>query len=251
MNTEQEKSVNLSVEEEYAKKFIPQVHRVARITHIVGILLMFSCPFYLYFICGYRDVPVSSYISYMAIFTPMLIGNWISSPVSYWPMLGSAAGYTAYLAGNGNNMKVPVAVACTSQLGVDVLSPKGQVIVILGVTVSTFVNYVILFIIVFFGQMILSVLPAPVVSAFSYLLSALFAYLLCTQFSMAGKGNAAKGIASQWYVIVAALVGYYGFNMLPIFAPVKSYAMLLNLVLCCVVVYIKYRFDKRKKPETE
>lgn len=246
-NLNEEDTEETSVERDYEKSFIHSVHRVGRYTMIVGMLVMFFCPFYFYVIKGYDDIPLSAYLSAVIFFGSSYMTNWISSPISYWPLLGSASTYMGYLSGNANGMRAPVASSCTMLFGVDVNSPRGQVISIVGVATSVVSNLIILVIVIIFGDWLLQILPEVISSAFSYITVALFAVILCGRFQLEGQGRVVRGIwSSMPYVIVAGVCRY-------LFTDVIStgpFAVLITMVCCVAAAYVKHRKEELKESES-
>lgn len=67
----------------------------------IALILSLLPTIYFVFIKGI-EVPLSTFISVViAIFT-FAIGMWLSEPAAFWPVLGSAGTYFAFLAGNAS-----------------------------------------------------------------------------------------------------------------------------------------------------
>ena len=104
-------TTELSPREEYHQEFLPQVHKIGATTMAIALILSLLPTVYFVFIKGI-EVPLSTFISVMiAIFT-FAIGMWLSEPAAFWPVLGSAGTYFAFLAGNASSMRLPVAQMC-------------------------------------------------------------------------------------------------------------------------------------------
>ena len=106
-------TTELSPREEYHQEFLPQVHKIGATTMAIALILSLLPTIYFVFIKGI-EVPLSTFISVMiAIFT-FAIGMWLSEPAAFWPVLGSAGTYFAFLAGNASSMRLPVALTARS-----------------------------------------------------------------------------------------------------------------------------------------
>lgn len=130
---------------------MPAVHRIGRFTMAVAFILAFLPVAYFVFIKGY-SLPLASYINTIVVITSIGIGMWLTEPVTYWPVLGSAGTYLAYLSGNVGGMRFPVAMNVQASLKADINTPRGQVITIVGIVGSIVSNLIILFLIVIFGS---------------------------------------------------------------------------------------------------
>ena len=106
-------TTELSPREEYHQEFLPQVHKIGATTMAIALILSLLPTVYFVFIKGI-EVPLSTFISVViAIFT-FAIGMWLSEPTAFWPVLGSAGTYFAFLAGNASSMRLPVALTARS-----------------------------------------------------------------------------------------------------------------------------------------
>lgn len=90
MSAENEnKTVQLTPEEDYAKNFVPRVHKVGRIMAAFEILLCLSPVFYIVFIRG-AAMPLSSYIGLFLSIAAMMLGGWLTESITYFPTLGAS-----------------------------------------------------------------------------------------------------------------------------------------------------------------
>ena len=86
--------------------------------------------------------------------------------------------YMSWLAGNISNMRVPVSALSQTAAGVEEGTPEGDIISTLGIGVSVIVNLIVLVLAVFFGQQVISSLPADIQVAFKFILPAVFGAIL-------------------------------------------------------------------------
>ena len=99
-------------------------------------------------------------------------------PIAYFPIVGITGTYMSWLAGNISNMRVPVSALSQTAAGVEEGTPEGDIISTLGIGVSVIVNLIVLVLAVFFGQQVISSLPADIQVAFKFILPAVFGAIL-------------------------------------------------------------------------
>lgn len=116
----------------YSEEFIPQVHRIGRSTMAAAFVLAFLPVLYFVFVKGYA-APLSSYVSVIVAVASIGIGMWLTEPLAYWPVLGSAGTYIGYLLGNVGAMRFPVALNLQSVLKADINTMRGQIVTIVGI----------------------------------------------------------------------------------------------------------------------
>lgn len=229
---------NNNVEKKYSEQFMPGVHRFGRLSMIIGAALSFLPVAYLMLVKGY--VPTMAVLGQVVFAVAMFgIGTWITEPISYYPILGSASTYMGYLAGNVGNMRAPVAMAIQSTLGDDVVTPRGNIATIIGVAVSVFTNLIILLAIILIGSTALSHLPKPITASFSYALPALYASLLTMRF----MNNPKRALS---YIPVTIVVFLLATKVITV---LSSYS-----TACCVggtalAAYILFKGEKKKQGE--
>lgn len=173
---EEKNTEKTAVDNIYSTKFLPKVIRFGKITNWLGVLVSFGPALVLAVIYGI--VPPASAILTGFISMAGAVGVlWFIEPISYFPIIGVAGTYMAFLTGNISNLRIPAATVAQKVAGVDPGTDKGSIIATLGMAVSVLVNIVILAFGVLAGTQILAALPQNVVDAFNYLLPALFGAL--------------------------------------------------------------------------
>lgn len=225
------------------KDFIPSVHRLGRSTMIVGLVLTFLPVLYFVFVKGYR-APLTAYASVAIAIASACFGMWISEPLGYWPVLGSAGTYMGYLSGNVSGMRFPVALNLQSTLDADINTLKGQVATIIGVAASIFANLIILLVFVLAGQVIVTVLPQVVIDSFSFVSVGVFACLLITRLN--GKGGLAKGLVSNAPYLLLAIVARLVLDHIP---SLEYWKLLICVLLAIALSYVMYKRDCKKDEE--
>lgn len=158
---------------EYDGVYLPYIIKWGRITGWLGVLFSFGPALVLAVVYGLVP-PISAIITaFIAIASAVAI-NWVVEPISYFPIIGVPGTYMAFITGNISNLRIPAAAVSQNVAGVEPGTKEGTVIATLGIAVSVVVNIVILALGVFAGAALLESLPEAVVSAFNFLLPALF-----------------------------------------------------------------------------
>ncbi|MBQ1467113.1 MAG: hypothetical protein IIZ27_01415 [Solobacterium sp.] len=225
-------------EEYYIHEFTPAVHRIGRFTMGVAFILSFLPVIYFYFVKGYQ-APVATYISGFTAVSAIGIGMWLTEPLVYWPILGSAGTYIAYLSGNVGGMRFPVAVSVQKMAEADITTPRGQIVTITGIVASVVANLVILLCVVIVGEWILNHLPAPVRAALGFVMVSMMAANMLMRLNM--NGGPAKALPKVWPYMLSGVIGFFAAKYV---APLKNWGMCLAVGIAVLVGYFKYRQDK-------
>lgn len=210
-------------QKDFDENFTPGVHSWGRLSMVIALILSFAPIVYMYFIKGWR-APNSAYISVIIAIVSFGIGMWLTEPMSYFPILGSAGTYMGYFAGNVGNMRAPVALSVQSSLNTDVTTPKGNIATIIAIATSVYVNLIILFFIIIVGQQLLNVFPQVILDSFKYILPAMYGSLIVMR--------ARKNFKLAIKYVIPALVIY--FLVRPI-AAIKTFR--LAFVMAGTILY--------------
>lgn len=226
-----------AAEKDYQANFMPRIHRIGRTTMAIAFVLAFLPVIYFYFVKGYQ-FPASSYFNVIVAITSIGLGLWLTEPLAFWPVLGSAGTYMAYLSGNVSGMRFPVALSVQSSMKADINTPRGQVLTIVGIVASVFMNLIILLVIVLAGGWLIKVLPTPVKAAFAFVMPCLLGCMLTMRFA-SGKEGFAKTFASSLPYLVTAIgckliITYW----LP---QLRTYGTAISVGATVLVAYILYR----------
>ncbi|MGE4484129.1 MAG: hypothetical protein AB7C97_03325 [Oscillospiraceae bacterium] len=162
----------------YKSKYVPFIVKWGRRTNLLGALLLFI-PCIVVTALGYQPLWGAVGLALVMRFSSLGL-NYVIEPVSYYPGLGLAGTYMAFLDGNINNMRLPCAIVAQDAVGAENGTPKGNCIATIGVAVSVFVNLIVLSITIIFGTAIINALSPDVKSSLNYLLPALFGSLLAS-----------------------------------------------------------------------
>lgn len=161
------------VKDQTNDSYFKYIVKWGRITGLLAIVLSFGPILVLTVIYGIMP-PVSAIVTAFIAMASAVAVNWFIEPVSYFPVIGLAGTYMSFTSGNISNLRIPAAAVSQSVAGVEPGTEEGNIIATLGISVSVFVNTIILALGVFAGTSILGRLPESVVNAFNYLLPSLF-----------------------------------------------------------------------------
>ena len=241
-NVNVSEDTTLNVEQDYQKSFMPKVHVIGRITMAIAFLLSFLPVIYFVLFQG-EGLPFSNYVNVMIAIGSIGIGLWLTEPLAYWPVLGSAGTYIAYLSGNVGGMRFPVALSVQSASKSDINTPKGQVLTIVGIVASVFCNLVILLVVVLSGSWLIERLPASVLAAFAYVMPCLYGCMLLMIFS-SGKGGVVKScVRNLPYLATAITCKLIITNFLP---QLMTYGTAISVGLTVLVAYILFKRKTNK-----
>ena len=127
----------------YNKEYVPQVNKIGKITGYLGVLLSFTPALVLAIIYGILPKPaalLTAFISGASAFGVL----WFVEPISYFPVVGAAGTYMAFLSGNISNMRIPCASMAQVAADVEPGTEKGSVVATLGMAVSIVINVSVL-----------------------------------------------------------------------------------------------------------
>lgn len=227
-------------QKDYKNNFMPQVHRIGRTTMAVAFIISFLPVIYFVVVKGFT-ASGAAYINVLVAISSIGIGMWLTEPLAYWPVLGSAGTYIGYLSGNVGAMRFPVALSLQSAMEADINSPRGQVITIIGIVASVFMNLFILIIIVLSGNWLITILPKVVIASFSFVMIGLFASMLIMRWN--GKKGLVKGFLSSLPFLATALVIKFFIKYAANF--LSSWGVAISVAACVLVAYIIYKRDCR------
>ncbi len=123
--------------------------------------------------------------------------SWIIQPITYYPTMGTAGSYIGWLAGSCGDIRMPAASMAQKVAGVEPGTHEGDVIGTIGVACSVLVSASMITLFVFFGSLIIPILPEFITSSFSYILPALFGAIYVDQ----ARKNLRTGVS----ILIAAL----------------------------------------------
>lgn len=162
--------------EAYERVFTRPVVVAGRLTLLASIPLSFLPVFYLWY--QYGLIPPVSVILTGWFLIASIYGSWyVIEPISYFPVLGTAGTYMAFLSGNIANMRVPCSAVAQETLGVEPGTHKAELVATLGIGGSIVTNLIVVALAALGGNALIAFVPQGVVSAFDYVLPSIFGAL--------------------------------------------------------------------------
>ena len=228
---------------DYTTTFLPSVHRIGRGTMAIALVLAFLPVLYFVLIKGYT-APASSYVSVAVAICSIGIGMWLTEPLAYWPVLGSAGTYIGYLSGNVGAMRFPVALNLQSAMNADINTPRGQVVTIVGIVSSVVANLVLLLVVVLGGEWVISLLPAVVLASFGFVMQGLFGSMILMRWN--GKEGIVKGFMAGLPYFTLALALKFVISQI---AALAAWGMAITVGACILLGYVIYKRDCKKDAE--
>lgn len=229
-----------TAQKDYQEQFLPKVHKIGRGTMTIALVLAFLPIVYFVLFKGYH-APVASYINVTVAIFSIGIGMWLTEPLAYWPVLGSAGTYIGYLSGNVGAMRFPVALNLQSSMHADINTPRGQVVTIVGIVASVFANLVLLLIFVLGGDWLISVLPEVIMASFAFVMVGLLGSMLVMRWN--GKDGIAKGFLDGLPYIALAVILKIVIGKIP---SLEAWGMALAVGACILLGYAFYKNDCKK-----
>lgn len=222
----------------FEKEYMPQMHRIGKITGFLGVLLSFAPAAVLAVVYGLLPNPSALLTAFIAAATTFGF-LWVVEPISYFTVLGPVGTYMAFLSGNISNMRVPCASMAQVSAGVEPGTNEGSIIATIGMATSIVINVSVLTIGVILGSSVLSMLPAAVTEALNYLLPALFGALLM-QFGLKQRSLSVTILIFSILMCIALNAGV--FSWLP---GASNYLGTLSSVFVAIAVTL-VTYDKKK-----
>ncbi|GCE42942.1 hypothetical protein Rhow_007071 [Rhodococcus wratislaviensis] len=153
--------------------------RWGRLTMLAGLSLSLGAPLYLVF-SGTVDVTtVQLWTAFAAVAGTFFI-IWIVEPLTYFPILGPAAMYQAFMIGNIANKLLPAALIAQANIGAKPGTKRAELAAVLAICGAAMVHLISLAIFVgLLGTWLISVIPADIVAVTrSYILPSVLGAVL-------------------------------------------------------------------------
>lgn len=217
----------------YINMFHKSCIRIGTLSYCFAFILSFIPAIVLWIIFGI--VPTMQQIVSVAIVIFSASIAWlIVEPISYFPILGTAGSYMAFLVG-GLNMRVPSAITAQTITNSKPGTQRGEIMATMGIAGSVVATLIFVSIGAIGGSFLISNLPSTASNAFRYvpvtIYSSLFSAILVKRFD-----HAIFGIVSSLFILKLAVL------VLPYYL-----LLILNVLLCAFFGFFKYKEAVRKK----
>jgi len=138
--------------------------RWGRLTMIAGLVFALAGPTYLVFFSG-LDVDRARIFTALLAIAGTFGVLWIVEPLTYYPILGQASMYQAFMIGNISNKLLPSALIAQSAIGARPGTRRGELAAVMAISGAAMVHLISLLVLVgILGSWLVSVVPADVVA---------------------------------------------------------------------------------------
>ncbi|KXF48784.1 hypothetical protein AXA44_28225 [Rhodococcus sp. SC4] len=174
-----DEAVTVSTGARELAEFDKTTSRWGRITMIVGLLLSIGAPLYLVF-SGEVDVTAGQLWAAFAAVAGTFFIIWLVEPLTYFPILGPAAMYQAFMIGNIANKLLPAALIAQTNIGAKPGTKRAELAAVLAICGAAMVHLVSLAVFVgLLGTWLVSVIPTDIVTVTrSYILPSVLGAVL-------------------------------------------------------------------------
>ncbi|WP_417257233.1 hypothetical protein [Celeribacter halophilus] len=193
-----------------------------------ALLLSLAAPFYLVLTQDLGITPSMIWTAYLAVGAAFFV-LWFVEPITYYPILGPAAMYQAFMIGNIANKLLPSALVAQAAIGAKPGTKRGEFSALMAICGAAMVHVISMLIFVgILGTWLVSVIPADIVDvARLYIFPAIIGAVL-VQLIVTMKQPRVTVIA----VIVAVLVLFVLVPAVPALAqPATGIVVLVTAVL--------------------
>jgi hypothetical protein len=201
--------------------------RWGQATMIAGLLLSLAGPLYLVLAGGLDIAPAQLWIAFAAVAATFGI-IWIVEPLTYFPILGPAAMYQAFMIGNISNKLLPAALIAQTNIGAKPGTTRGQLAAVVAICGAAAVHLVSLALFVgLLGSWLISVIPPNVMNVTRlYVLPAVLGAVLIQAIVTMKQVR-----TTVFAVAVAAVVVFVVLPLVPSLAMVSTGIAVLATVL--------------------
>jgi len=160
-------------------RFDKQTTRYGSITMTLGLVFSLLGPIYLVFFSGLEITPAMIGVAFAAVAATFGV-FWIVEPLTYFPILGSAAMYQAFMIGNISNKLLPAAIVAQSSINAKPGTRRGDLASVMAICGAATVHLTSLLLFVgLLGSWLVSIIPTEVIEvARIYILPSLMGAVL-------------------------------------------------------------------------
>ena len=167
----------MNEKEKFFEDFNKGLHRIGKLTMLLGIIALVSVPFIVAAIFGV-SIDGKGFLGGIAKVAIVYIPVAIVEFLVYAPMLGAGGSYISFITGNVTNMKIPCAMNARDIAGTEVGTPENEIVS----TISTATSAIVTTLVIVVGVVLLiplqPVLQSEILApAFDYVVPALFGAL--------------------------------------------------------------------------
>ncbi|HCM93640.1 MAG TPA: hypothetical protein DIT09_03200 [Glutamicibacter sp.] len=212
-------------------RFEKQTSRYGSITMSIGLAFSLIGPIYIAFFSGLDIDPSMIWVAFIAVGATFGV-LWLVEPLTYFPILGSAAMYQAFMIGNISNKLLPAAIVAQSTIGAKPGTKRGDLAAVMAICGAATVHLTSLLLFVgVLGTWLVSMIPLEVIEvARLYILPSLMGAVL-VQSIVAMKSLRPTGIA-----LVLALI--MNFVVMPVAPNLGMFATAIVVISSIVFSWV-------------
>lgn len=224
-------TINLTSADASMARFEKQTTRYGSLTMTAGLIFSLLGPIYLVFFSDLDIAPSMIWVAFLAVAATFGV-LWIVEPVTYFPILGSAAMYQAFMIGNISNKLLPAAIVAQSSIGAKPGTKRGDLAAVMAICGAATVHLTSLLLFVgVLGTWLVSQVPAEIIEvARLYIMPSLMGAVLVQSIV------AMKSLRPTIIAIVLALL--MNFVVLPAMPAVAMFATALVVIASIVVSWV-------------
>ncbi|WP_413544128.1 hypothetical protein [Citricoccus nitrophenolicus] len=144
-------------------EFDTTTSRWGRLTMIAGLIISLAGPLYLVFFADLGVTATTALFTAFAAVAGTFFVIWIIEPITYFPILGPASMYQAFMIGNISNKLLPSALIAQSKVGATPGTHRGGLAAVMAICGAAFVHLLSLLVFVgLLGTWLISVIPESV-----------------------------------------------------------------------------------------
>lgn len=137
--------------------------RWGRITMITALLLSLAAPLYLVFFVDLGITSAHIWTAFLAVAAAFFV-LWFVEPITYFPILGPAGMYQAFMIGNIANKLLPSALVAQATIGAKAGTKRGEFCALMAICGAAMVHVISMLLFVgVLGTWLVSIIPADIV----------------------------------------------------------------------------------------
>ena len=212
--------------------------RWGRATMIAGLVISLSGPLYLVFFGNLEISQTQLWTAFAAVAGTFFV-IWLVEPLTYFPILGPAAMYQAFMIGNISNKLLPSALVAQTNVGARPGTRRGDLAAVMAICGAAAVHLLSLLLFVgILGTWLISIVPADIIAvARVYVLPAVMGAVIIQAIVSMKQARPT--------VIAVAVVLVIQFLLLPL---VPSLAMVSTAMAVISTILIAWFARSRKTP---
>ncbi|WP_313811223.1 hypothetical protein [Glutamicibacter sp.] len=222
-------------------RFEKQTTRYGSTTMIIGLIFSLLGPIYLVFFAGLDITPTMIFVAFAAVAATFGV-FWFVEPLTYYPILGSAAMYQAFMIGNISNKLLPAAIVAQSSINAKPGTRRGDIASVMAICGAATVHLTSLLIFVgILGTWLVSIIPEDVIEvARLYILPSMMGAVLVQAIV------AMKQLRATIVAIALSLLMY--FVIIPMFPSLALFGTALVVLFSIIVSWLVR--DRRANHDT-